>query len=69
LKEDCGSSNVLACLSEEWRMIAAVVITDAAVDIVSPVSSCATIIAAPELLLERCTQLHQLLSLFLEIPF
>jgi hypothetical protein len=43
------------------------VITDAVVDVVSFASSRAAIVATPELLLERCTQLRQLLSLFLEL--
>jgi hypothetical protein len=50
-------------------MIAAVVIADAAVDVMSPASSRATIVVAPDLLLKRRTQLHQLLSLLLELPF
>jgi hypothetical protein len=47
-------------------MITAVVIADAAVDVVSTMSSHAAIVATPELLLEHRAQLHQLLLLLLE---
>jgi hypothetical protein len=49
-------------------MITAVVIADAAVDVMSPASSCAAIIVTPELLFERRVELHQLLSLLLKLP-
>jgi hypothetical protein len=39
-------------------MITVVVVTDVAVDVVSPMSSHAAVIAALELLLERRAQLH-----------
>jgi hypothetical protein len=68
LKEDCHGGNVLAHPSEEWWMITAVVIADAAVDVMSPASSCAAIIVTPELLFERRVELHQLLSLLLKLP-
>jgi hypothetical protein len=48
-------------------MITAVVIADAAVDVVNSMSSHATIIATLELLLERRVQLHQPLLLLLEL--
>jgi hypothetical protein len=67
-KEDCHDDNILARPSEEWWMITTVIITDVPVDVVSPVSSRAAIVATPELLLECRTQLHQLLSLLLELP-
>jgi hypothetical protein len=37
-------------------------------DVVSPASSHATVVAAPKLLLERRAQLHQLFSFLLELP-
>jgi hypothetical protein len=49
-------------------MITSAVIIDALVDVASPASSHATVVATPELLLERRAQLHQLLSLLLELP-
>jgi hypothetical protein len=64
LEEDCHGGNVLARLSKEWWMITAIVIIDVLVDIASPASSHATVIATSE----RCAQLHQLLSLLLELP-
>jgi hypothetical protein len=48
-------------------MITAVVIVDAAVDVASQASSCAAIIVTTELLFERRAELHQLLSLLLEL--
>jgi hypothetical protein len=51
--EDCRSGNILACPSEERRMITAVVIADSVVGVVSSMSSHATIVATPELLLEH----------------
>jgi hypothetical protein len=44
-------------------MITAVVVADSAVDVASSTSSCAAIVATPELLLERCAQLRQPLLL------
>jgi hypothetical protein len=64
LEEDCHSGNVLARLSKEWWMITTIVIIDVPVDIASPASSHATVIATSE----RCAQLHQLLLLLLELP-
>jgi hypothetical protein len=57
-EEDCHAGNILAHHGEEWWMITAVVIADAAVDVVNYMSSHATIIATLELLLERRVQLH-----------
>jgi hypothetical protein len=48
-------------------MIATVVFVDAAVDVASSTSRCATIVETPELLLDRCTQLRQPLLLLLEL--
>jgi hypothetical protein len=48
-------------------MVTAVVLVDAPVDIASPALSHVAVITTPELLLKRRTQLHQLLSLLLEL--
>jgi hypothetical protein len=48
-------------------MITTVIIVDVAVDVTSLALSCVTVIVAPKLLLEHRVQLHQLLSLLLEL--
>jgi hypothetical protein len=48
-------------------MITAVIVVDAAVDIAGSTSSRTAVVVTPELLLEGRVQLHQLLSLFLEL--
>jgi hypothetical protein len=48
-------------------MITAVIVVDAAVDIAGSTSSRTAVVVNPELLLEGRVQLHQLLSLFLEL--
>jgi hypothetical protein len=47
-------------------VFAVVVVVDPLVDVTGPLSGCATIVAAHEILLERRALLQQLLSLFLE---
>jgi hypothetical protein len=51
-EEDCRGDNILACPSKEWWMITAVIIADVVVDVASPASSHAAVVAAPKLLLE-----------------
>jgi hypothetical protein len=48
-------------------MITAVIIADVPVDVASPASRRTAVVTTPELLLESYVQLHQLLSLLLEL--
>jgi hypothetical protein len=50
----------------QWVFVVVIIIVDLLVDIAGPTSGRATIVAAREILLERCALLQRLLSLFLE---
>jgi hypothetical protein len=51
-EEDCRGGKVLARPVEEWWMIIAVIVIDAAVDVMGSSSSYAAIVVTPEVLFE-----------------